>query len=191
MAAATLYLEQPLPREVALTADVRELAQFAPLVIDESDATFDAFPKARQSGYAGVSSKSCKGIYKTFANAARCAYGRHGERPFMTGEDLTAQAGLAFQQDSALAALIGLTHVERNGHHYVAGFDGQAAPRAEQHAFARAHPDLYEATPLGTRVLIRNGMIALGSLHAPGFASGAFPDIASLKPLTGTAPSNS
>jgi hypothetical protein len=189
LAAATLYLEQPLPRDIALASDVRELARFAPLVIDESEATFDAFCEARQSGYAGVSSKSCKGIYKTFANAARCAYGRHGERPFMTGEDLTAQAGLAFQQDSALAGLVGLTHVERNGHHYVAGFDGQAAPPSEQQAFAQAHPDLYESTPLGTRVLIRNGMIALGSLHAPGFASGAAPDIASLTPLTMAAPS--
>jgi len=189
LAAATLYLEQPLPRDIALASDVRELAHFAPLVIDESDATFDAFCEARQSGYAGVSSKSCKGIYKTFVNAARCAYGGHRERPFMTGEDLTAQAGFAFQQDSALAGLIGLTHVERNGHHYVAGFGGQAAPPAEQDAFVRAHPDLYESTPLGTRVLIRNGMIALGSLHVPGFASGALPDIASLTPLTAAAPS--
>ena len=189
LAAATLYLEQPLPRDIALASDMRELAHYAPLVIDESDATFDAFCEARQSGYGGVSSKSCKGIYKTFVNAARCAYGAHGERPFMTGEDLTAQAGLAFQQDSALAGLIGLTHVERNGHHYAAGFDGQAAPPVEQDAFAQAHPDLYESTPLGTRVLIRNGMIALGSLRVTGFASGALPDIASLTPLTVAAPS--
>jgi len=188
LSAATLYLEQPLPRDVALAADVHDLAQYAPLIIDESDATYDAFTEARQRGYAGVSSKSCKGIYKTFVNAARCAYGRHSARPFMTGEDLTAQAGLALQQDLALVGLIGLTHVERNGHHYVAGFDGQGAPPAEQRAFAEAHPDLYETTSRGTRVVVRNGMIALGSLRACGFASGATPEIGSLTPLKMAAP---
>ena len=44
-----------------------------PLIIDESDATLDAFPRARALGYAGVSSKSCKGFYKSLLNAARCA----------------------------------------------------------------------------------------------------------------------
>ena len=182
LAAATLYLEQPLPREVALSADVQPLASFAPLIIDESDATYDAFPRARQLGYAGVSSKNCKGIYKSLVNAARCAYGRPAQRPFMTGEDLTAQGGLALQQDLALVGILGLTHVERNGHHYVAGFDGQRAPDNEQRGFANAHRDLYETTGHGTRVIIRDGMMALGSLRCAGFASGAFPEIASLTP---------
>ena len=180
LAASTLYLEQPLPRELALAADVHSLAQCRPLVIDESDASYDAFPQARLLGYAGVSSKSCKGIYKSLVNAARCAYGRHVQRPFVTGEDLTAQAGIAVQQDLALVGLIGIGHVERNGHHYVAGFAGQHAPAAEQRAFGNAHPDLYETTPRGTRIVIRNGMIALGSLRTPGFASGAVPDLESL-----------
>ena len=39
----------------------------------------------------------------------------------MTGEDLTIQPGLALQQDLALVSILGLTHVERNGHHYVNG----------------------------------------------------------------------
>src|SRR5439155_18388448 len=56
LSSATLYLEQPLSRELALSADVHELARFKPLVIDESDATFDAFPLARRLGYTGVSS---------------------------------------------------------------------------------------------------------------------------------------
>jgi len=178
LSTATLYLEQPLPREIALSTEVRTLTQFKPLVIDESDATYDAFPRARQSGYAGVSSKSCKGLYKSLINAARCAYGRQARPPFMTGEDLTAQPGLALQQDCMLATLIGVTHVERNGHHYVAGFGGQSAPSGEARAFAVAHPDLYETTPNGTRVVIRSGTMAFASLFAPGFASGAEPDVA-------------
>ncbi len=36
---------------------------------------------------------------------------------FLSGEDLTCQAGLAVQQDLALVSLLGLSHVERNGHH--------------------------------------------------------------------------
>ena len=187
LSAATLYLEQPLPREIALSAELQTLEQLKPLVIDESDATYDAFPRARQMGYAGVSSKSCKGFYKSLINAARCAYGRQAQPPFMSGEDLTAQAGLALQQDLALCGLIGVAHVERNGHHYVAGFGGQNAPVSEQRAFADAHPDLYATTSNGTHVIIHNGMIELGSLRTPGFASGAVPDIASLTPLKAVA----
>jgi hypothetical protein len=183
LSSATLYLEQPLPRELVLSTDVHELARFKPLIIDESDATFDAFPLARRLGYAGVSSKSCKGIYKSIVNAARCMSSMNAERAFITGEDLTAQAGFALQQDLALVGLLGVTHVERNGHHYVDGFAGQGAPRDEQAAFQNAHPDLYQTTVRGTRLAIRDGMIALGSLACSGFASGAVPAIESLTPI--------
>ena len=59
----------------------------------------------------------------------------------MSAEDLTTQAGVAVQQDLALATLVGATHVERNGHHYVDGMAG--APEQEQSAFLMAHPELY------------------------------------------------
>ena len=184
LAAAVLYLEQPLPREVALSTDVHDLAGPVPLLIDESDATFDAFPTALRLGYSGVSSKNCKGPFKSIINAARCAKANaaHG-RAFLSGEDLTAQAGLAVQQDLALVGLLGLSHVERNGHHYVAGFDGQHAPADEQQAFLAAHPDLYEASAHGVRLAVRDGMLSLRSLAVPGFAATAFPDIASLAPM--------
>jgi hypothetical protein len=183
---ATLYLEQPLPRSIALDTDVHGLAAAVPLIIDESDATLDAFPQARARGYAGVSSKSCKGVYKSLLNAARCASwnaGRDGATAFMTGEDLTAQPGLAVQQDLALAALIGLSHVERNGHHYAAGFAGQHAPIAEQQAFLAAHQGLYECTGDRVALAIRDGAIALDSLAGVGFASGAWPDVESMQPI--------
>jgi len=41
------------------------------VIIDESDGTLDAFPQARRLGYTGVSSKTCKGFYKSIVNAAR------------------------------------------------------------------------------------------------------------------------
>jgi hypothetical protein len=183
---ATLYLEQPLSRSIALDADVREFAHDMPLIIDESDATMDAFPQARAQGYAGVSSKSCKGVYKSLLNAARCARWNAGfdaMRAFMTGEDLTTQPGLALQQDLALAALLGLAHVERNGHHYVAGFAGEHASVDEERAFLGAHPDVYEAAGDHVRLAIRDGRIAIGSLACRGFASSAWPDLDTLKPM--------
>ena len=60
----------------------------------------------------------------------------------MSAEDLTTQAGLSVQQDLALVNLLGIRHVERNGHHYVNGMAAQS--QAEQDAFLAAHPDVYE-----------------------------------------------
>ena len=100
----------------------------------------------------------------------------------VVGLDLTIQAGLALQQDLALVSLLGLTHVERNGHHYV---DGMAdLPAAEQQAFLAAHPDLYEMSHGAVRVKIEDGMLALGSLDGPGYASGAAPDWQSMKEMS-------
>ena len=63
----------------------------------------------------------------------------------MTGEDLTIQPGLALQQDLALVSILGLTHVERNGHHYVNGMAG--LPAGEQENFLSTHADLTRAKP--------------------------------------------
>jgi hypothetical protein len=182
---STLYLEQPLPRATALQTVVSEAARSKPLLIDESDATLAAFPAARALGYSGVSSKSCKGIYKSLLNAARCVLWNNASprRYFVSGEDLTMQAGLAVQQDLALASVLGLSHVERNGHHYVDGFAGQGAGAAEQQRFLSAHPGLYEKSHGSVRLAIRDGSIALGSLDIPGFASGAEPDWTTLEPM--------
>jgi acyl CoA:acetate/3-ketoacid CoA transferase alpha subunit len=98
----------------------------------------------------------------------------------MSAEDLTTQAGVAVQQDLALATLVGATHVERNGHHYV---DGMTAPAAEQDAFLSRHPALYHRAPQGRlRVTIRDGAIALGSLHVPGLGVGLMPDFSEMQP---------
>jgi hypothetical protein len=100
----------------------------------------------------------------------------------MSGEDLTIQAGLALQQDLALVSLLGLTHVERNGHHYVNGMAG--LPQTEQDAFLSAHPDLYERSHGAVRVKIANGELAIGSLDCRGFASAAMPDWNSMRRMT-------
>ena len=101
----------------------------------------------------------------------------------MSAEDLTTQGGIALQQDLALATLVGATHVERNGHHYVDGMAG--APQAEQDAFLAAHGDLYLRAPNGRlRASIRAGSFALGSLaRTNGLAVGVTPDWRAMTPM--------
>lgn len=179
------YIEQPLARAIALDSDVGALAAMRPVLIDESDDTLQAFPRALELGYTGVSSKQCKGIYRSLLNAARCRQ-RNGSKAvcFMSAEDLTTQAGLAVQQDLALVNLIGLTHVERNGYYYVNGFAGQGASPTEAAAFAQAQPGLYEPVEGGNvRLHVQAGRLDLRSLAAPGFAASAQPDWASLPTL--------
>jgi hypothetical protein len=182
LASSIAFIEQPIRRQNALASDVSELAEEKPVIIDESDDSLESFPRARRLGYTGVSSKGCKGLYKSLLNRARCALWNReegAERYFMTGEDLTVQAGIAVQQDLALVSLLGLEHVERNGHHYVNGMAG--APEAEQDAFLQAHPDLYERSAGAVRLKIHEGALAIGSLGCVGFASGAIPDWSAMR----------
>lgn len=165
-----LFIEQPVKRQQALEQKITGIEK--PVIIDESDDSLDAFQRAKALGYKGVSSKTCKGLYKSLVNRARCSAWGNGY--FMTGEDLTLQAGIALQQDLALVSLLGLTHVERNGHHYVNGMAG--LPQPEQDAFLAAHPDLYERSHGAVRVRISNGELSIGSLDCPGLASRAMPE---------------
>ena len=192
LTASLLFVEQPIARKTALGADFRASPLGLPVIIDESDATLDTFVQARARGYAGISSKTCKGIYKSILNAARCAAWNAEQtaagkpaRYFMSAEDLTTQAGVSVQQDLALVNLLGITHVERNGHHYV---DGMAAlPETEQRAFLAAHLDLYEHSHGAVRLKIKHGRIALASLDCAGYASAAQPDFSVMPSLMAAA----
>ena len=173
-----LFIEQPIARSHALSKPVEKLSREMAIEIDESDADIGTFSRAKDLGYRGISSKACKGFYRALLNRARVEQWNAeagGERYFMSAEDLTTQSGVAVQQDFAQALLVGATHVERNGHHYVDGMAG--APEAEQGAFLAAHPDLYARTNGRVRLAIRGGMAALASLHTtPGLAVGPMPD---------------
>jgi hypothetical protein len=180
---APMYIEQPVPRELSASADL-PTNPVAPLLMDEADGTLDSFLQARDKGWTGVSSKACKGVYKSLINRARCQRWNAEagqDKYFMSAEDLTCQAGLAVQQDLALVALLGITHSERNGHHFGSGFG--SAPVAEQRAFADAHPDLYELHGDAARLRIQHGSIALDTLFATGYAHRAEPDWLATEPL--------
>ena len=185
---ALLYLEQPVSRDMSLDHPLAAGAP-APLLLDEADGTLDAFVRAREQGWTGVSSKGCKGIYKAMINRARCdrwndEARRDGLPPafFMSAEDLTCQAGLAVQQDLAIASLLGLAHCERNGHHYVDGFGD--APAKEQRSFALLHNDVYESSSGHPRLAIKDGCIAVDSLFKTGFAHRVDPDWRQMQPLS-------
>jgi len=180
---STLCVEQPIRRSAALSRPVHLLTRFAPLIIDESDGEMSSFPRARTLGYSGVSSKNCKGFYKSILNAARCALWNEesGGRYFMSAEDLTTEPGLCVQQDLALVNLLGLRHVERNGHHFIDGFGGR--PETEARAFLTAHPDLYRDDGGRVRLRIEGGKLGIASLDCPGFGSTVVPDLSATEPM--------
>lgn len=179
-----LYIEQPLDRAATFSTPLGALAHRLPFIIDEADGDYDAFPKAVSLGYRGVSSKACKGLYKSILNSVRASALNQStpDRFFVSAEDLTCQAGLGIQQDTALVSTLGLTHAERNGHHYVEGFG--PAPVEEAARFGEAHPDLYRKANGRIELAIGRGLLPTASLFAsPGFASGAEPDWGSLNPM--------
>jgi hypothetical protein len=176
-----LYIEQPMPRDITKASPLGALAR-RDFIVDEADDSYDSFPIARALGYRGISSKSCKGIYKSMINATRAGkWSASGEKCFVAGEDLTCQAGLAVQQDLALGALIGVTHAERNGHHYVDGFGD--TPAAEAEAFLSAHRHLYVRDGDKIRLAVHDGDLLTGSLTTPGFATSVHPDWSAMPPL--------
>jgi len=184
LCASIIYIEQPVKRARALETGMAALAAARPVIIDESDGPLDAFVTGRKLGYAGVSSKACKGVWRSIINLARCRMwnaeeGR--ERYFMSAEDLTTLAGVCVQQDLALVALLGLPHVERNGHHFVDGFSGR--PRAEAARFLAAHPTLYADTSHGPRLAIREGMLELDSIDVPGLGATIEPDFTAMEAM--------
>ena len=181
LAQSTLFIEQPIKRQVALSRSVEPLARLRPVIIDESDGELSSFPTALKLGYTGVSSKDCKGFYKSILNASRVA--QLGPGYFMSAEDLTTLPGVSVQQDLALVSLLGMTHVERNAHHFVDGMS--FASEVEQKAFVGVHRDLYERKDgHPARLKAPGGRIALGSLNVPGFAVGAEMDFRAMTPRT-------
>jgi len=166
-----LFIEQPLHRDVALTLAADWAAAWPerpPIIIDESDAEIGSLPQALLLGYAGTSHKNCKGVFKGVANACLLAHRRAAGLPAMlSGEDLTNVGPVSLLQDLAVQTVLGVTSVERNGHHYFAGL-GQFPAAMQAHVLAH-HSDLYIRSEAGwPRLDVRAGKVALGSaLRAP------------------------
>lgn len=168
-----LVVEQPVHRDRALSDDagaaLSRWQDCPPLIIDESDGAVGDLPRALQLGYAGTSHKNCKGIVKGIANACLLAKRRTAVQPtVLTGEDLCNLGPVALLQDLALMALLGIEHVERNGHHYYRGLS--MFPSDWQDAALTAHGDLYARPDQEfARLQIDNGQLRLASINAAPF----------------------
>jgi hypothetical protein len=83
----------------------------------------------------------------------------------MSGEDLANIGPVALLQDLAVVATLGVSSVERNGHHYFAGLSQFPAPIQNQ--ILEHHADLYHRTNQGWPSLsIIDGQIHLDSVIA-------------------------
>jgi hypothetical protein len=168
-----IVVEQPVHRDHALNdgpgSGLRAWIDRPPLIIDESDGAVGDLPTALALGYAGTSHKNCKGIVKGIANACLVEKRRRdGEPVVLTGEDLCNLGPVALPQDLAMMALLGIKHVERNGHHYFRGLSPW--PKEWQDATVAAHGDLYTWHPDGFASLkICAGRLDLDSVNAAPF----------------------
>lgn len=177
---AILFIEQPLERSVALAPEaaplLERIGRRKPVIIDEADGTLDAFRTAMSLGYSGVSHKNCKGVYKSLLNLARAqrANERLGtQRFFLSAEDLTNLPVVPLQADLAAVAMLGIPHVERNGHHYFFGLNHLT--REEQADALARHGDIYAPFGDGAVLRIADGRIRTGSLQVPGMGFAALP----------------
>lgn len=183
-----LLIEQPLHRSQALNEDVAATlstwTEGPGMIIDESDASLADLPCALDLGYRGTSHKNCKGIVKGLANAAllkkRTPVIRGG--PILSGEDLANVGSVALLQDLSVMALLGVTHVERNGHHYFRGLSMHS--QATQEAVLSTHTGLYHRHPQGFPTLkIQNGTLDVSTVNSAPFGCGITLDVTQFEPL--------
>lgn len=165
-------IEQPLPRRDTFDESQRQglarLSRIAPVIIDEADTDRDAFRRAIDLGYAGVSVKACKGVFRAIANRGLLEHRRKAGAVglFQSGEDLTNLGGIPLQQDLCLQAELGVADVERNGHHYFRGLDHLSAETGSR--LSQVLPHLYQKE-VGGRVRLR---IEAGRLRLDGVVDG-------------------
>ncbi|MBC02449.1 MAG: hypothetical protein CMJ34_03965 [Phycisphaerae bacterium] len=166
-------LEQPLPRRDTFDpghrAGLERLSRIAPVIIDEADTDAGAFRRALEAGYAGVSVKACKGVFRALANRGLVETVRaEGGVAFQSGEDLTNLASIPLQQDLCLQATLGVSDVERNGHHYFRGLDH--LPESTADRLVAVLPDLYQRRDGLRELRISEGLLDLrGLVDAAGF----------------------
>ncbi len=186
MWANTICIEQPLERGIALdptqTRGIHELASEKAVIIDESDGTLDAYRQAIELGYRGVSSKNCKGPVRSLLNACLTwVHNGRGQRAdyLITGEDLCTVGVVPVQSDLCLIATLGLSHVERNGHHYHPGLS--YLPTEERQAALEAHGDFYAEQHGIVAPNLVDGQFQIGSLQCVGYGFAVPPNMDSME----------
>ena len=172
------YVEQPLPRDLALSADTLAGLTAWPerprLTIDESDDSLDAVARAIEAGYDGGAFKSSKGVFKGIGNACRVEQLRRehpGRSLIYSAEDLSTIPPVGLLADLAVIATLGIDEPERNGYHYLRSLSG--LPSWVEEETVRHHGDLFSLHADGRVVLkIEQGRISLESVVAAPFGVG-------------------
>ena len=174
-----ILIEQPMHRAHALEHSLAEWKDGPAIIIDESDGSLDDLPRAIELGYRGTSHKNCKGIVKGLANAALLK--KHG-LTHLSGEDLANVGPVALLQDLSVMALLGVSHVERNGHHYFRGLSAHS--EQVQADMLATHAGLYERRAEGFASLrIVGGELDVGTVNAAPFGCGIQLDVEQFEPL--------
>ncbi|MCH8828342.1 MAG: hypothetical protein IID45_02060 [Planctomycetes bacterium] len=173
------YIEQPLPRTLPVSREnekwIRKVAARKPLLIDEADGKVDSFRKALAVGYQGTSHKNCKGFFKSLCNYALIVHRAiQGKSAFLSAEDLQNLPVVPLHQDFASCAILGLSHCERNGHHYNYGLS--MLSEKDKKNVTRHHPDMYEKRKDEWFLKIRGGIVRCASLQCSGFGVRDEPD---------------
>jgi hypothetical protein len=183
-----LLIEQPLHRDHALRDDVAAALKGwndgAGMIIDESDGSLPDLPRALDLGYSGTSHKSCKGIVKGLANAALLKVRAPSMKrlPILSGEDLANVGPVSMLQDLAMMSMLGISHVERNGHHYFRGLSMYG--REIQEAAQVHHPGLYRQHEAGFTMLeVQAGNMDLTSVNTAPFGCSIPLDATHFMPL--------
>lgn len=186
-ASSLLFVEQPIHRSQALEetvgTELKSWVDAPPVIIDESDGDLQCLPRALTLGYRGTSHKNCKGIIKGVLAAATIAGEgqRRGEPLVLSAEDLGNVGPVALMQDLAMVATLGISHVERNGHHYFAGLS--MFPDGIQAALLADHEDLFERHSSGfAKLSVRDGILRLASVNRAAFGLKPWIDVGQFDP---------
>jgi hypothetical protein len=162
-----IFVEQPLHRDVALSDEAQSVLSgwddCPPMIIDESDGSLDSSRRALDCGYVGTSHKNCKGVFKGIANACLMAKREKetGVRHVLSSEDLANVGPVALTQDLAVLATLGITHSERNGHHYFAGVS--MFPAEVQEQITQHHGSLYRSNGTFPALAVSEGTLDISS----------------------------
>jgi hypothetical protein len=185
---SVLYVEQPLARDAALgpeTARVLRDWDEIPVIIDESDDRLGSLGRALACGYAGTSHKNCKGVLEGIVNRCLIEHRRRADPAgtyLLSAEDLTTLGPIELTQDLAVAATLGISDVERNGHHYYRGLD--PFPESVVAETLAAHEGLYRRHEEGFATLaIEDGRLDLDSVVDAPFGRAIEVDSDSFTPL--------
>jgi len=159
-----LWIEQPVARQTALAVEVKpaldRVRKLKSVIIDESDDSDDTLERAIEAGYAGISAKNCKGVFRTLHSYTAIQSAAPEAKMVLSSEDLTNQPIIPNHQDLCVAAALGIRHSERNGHHFFKGF--QFIPEGEQRQALRDYPSLYRTGSDGIPSLrIESGSVSL------------------------------